>query len=144
MWINGWLSMNIQTFINTVVHSLSNGKNKVIRTTKRDSRTGGRTESKEKGIQAEVTVRAGTADNRRTRIRILARKRSILQSERGTKNTEKSINPLLSFFLYNPQILFVILYIDSMFADEMIAYNMIQLNVIWNDIQTIINGGVVG
>ena len=68
------------------------------------------------------------------------------KASKGKKAKERInsfLSPIIFFFIYNPQILFTLIYIDSMFTDELIAFNMIQLNSIFSNIQTFNNTGVV-
>lgn len=68
------------------------------------------------------------------------------QTSRKGQAWSKTKSVILSipfFFIYNPQVLFTLIYIDSMFTDELISFNMVQLNSIFSNIQTFINTGVV-
>lgn len=63
--------------------------------------------------------------------------RNFYSKERA--QAKEGLRHLLYFFIYNPQIIFTLIYIDSMFIDELININILQLNNIFSNIQTFIN-----
>ena len=78
----------------------------------------------------------------RSKSKQCARRPKAQASAKISSKIQEGLNRLLFFFLYNPQILFTLIYIDTMFSDELMNFNIVQLQYLF-DKQTFINTGVV-
>jgi len=124
----------MHNFIYSTIQLLMNGTNKVNRTAKGYSGTRRKTKGNEETVSTSSIARVSTADTKRIRIGLRKRKVCILQSERSEKDSKESIIArIFFFFTYHPHILFTLMYIDSMFLDEVLTM----------DIQMFINRGMV-
>ena len=144
----------MQNFINSVIYGITNGIRKYDsnpRITKERSRERSTTSTKGKDSAGTyertckesfgISWRSIEGFDSRGYLSTLRRIRfKSKQCESGSRNfTEKvwkeakqvlGFIPL--FFLYNPQVLYTFFYIDSLFMDELISINIIQLNHVYS------------
>lgn len=141
--------MNIYNLLSTI----TNGK-KVSRNTRSNRReTTGYTRSRTafEGTtdtsQEKVSNRASRKGLGRIRIRVRTKQDSILQGECSKTDIKERLIPFTLFFyyiIYSPYIWVLLFIIDTSFADELIAYNFYNLNVIINTTQCLLSKECIG